>query len=142
MRGQGILELSEETRKKERKKEERNLDKWLFFEYLVLACTIELMDDLGLVRWIICWRFCFTYLEISQNYLFCMEAEKGTPKLRRSRSEVSPNTVLPRFAEVISEASLKSPPKLRRCFSKLSSDTSPKSPPKLRRSFQVDILLY
>ena len=50
MRGQGNLELSEETRKKERKKEERNLDKWLFFEHLVLACTIELMDDLGLVR--------------------------------------------------------------------------------------------
>ena len=26
----------------------------IFFEHLVLACTIELMDDLGLVRWIIC----------------------------------------------------------------------------------------
>ena len=50
MRSQGNLELALETRKKERKKEERNLDKWLFFEHLVLAYTIELMDDLGLVR--------------------------------------------------------------------------------------------
>ena len=46
MKGQGNLELSEETRKKE----ERNPDKWLFFECLVLACTIELMDGLGLIR--------------------------------------------------------------------------------------------
>ena len=33
----------------QRKKERKN-DKWLFFEHLVLAYTIELMDDLGLVR--------------------------------------------------------------------------------------------
>ena len=52
MRGQGNLELALETRKKERKKERK---KWLFFEHqiLVLAYTIELMDDLGLVRQII-----------------------------------------------------------------------------------------
>ena len=43
--GHGSLELAQENRKKERK-----IDKWLFFEYLVLAYTIELMDDLGLVR--------------------------------------------------------------------------------------------
>ena len=49
MRGQGNLELALETRKKERKKE-RKIDKWPFFEHLVLAYTIELMDDLGLVR--------------------------------------------------------------------------------------------
>ena len=35
---------------KERKKERKN-DKWLFFfEHLVLACTIVLMNDLGLSR--------------------------------------------------------------------------------------------
>ena len=28
-----------------------------FFEHLVLAYTIEFMDDLGLVRYIICCRF-------------------------------------------------------------------------------------
>ena len=50
-----------------------------------------------------------------------MEAEKGTPKLRRTRSEVSPNTVLPRFAEVISEAS---PNSLRR-FAEVTSEASP-----------------
>ena len=42
------LELALEMRKKERKKERKN-EKWLFFEHLVLAYTIELMDDLGLV---------------------------------------------------------------------------------------------
>ena len=42
------LELAQENRKKERKKE--RLRKWLFFEHLVLAYTIELMNDLGLVR--------------------------------------------------------------------------------------------
>ena len=47
--GHGSLKLAQENRKKERKKE-RNIDKRLFFEHLVLAYTIELMDDLGLVR--------------------------------------------------------------------------------------------
>ena len=46
VRGPDSLELDV----KMRKKEERNLDKWLFFEHLLLACTIELMDDFGLVR--------------------------------------------------------------------------------------------
>ena len=46
MRGQGNVELALETTKKE----ERKNDKWPFFEHLVLACTIESMDDLGLVR--------------------------------------------------------------------------------------------
>ena len=46
VRGPDSLELDVEMRKKE----ERNLDKWLFFEHLLLAYTIELMDDLGLVR--------------------------------------------------------------------------------------------
>ena len=44
VRGPDSLELDVEMRK------ERNLDKWLFFEHLVLAYTIELMDDLGLAR--------------------------------------------------------------------------------------------
>ena len=44
VRGLESLELALEMRKKERKNE-----KWLFFEHLVLAYTIELMDDLGLV---------------------------------------------------------------------------------------------
>ena len=48
MRGQGNLELALETRKKERKKE--RMRNGHFFEHLVLAYTIELMDDLGLVR--------------------------------------------------------------------------------------------
>ena len=42
--GHGSLELAQENRKKER------LTNGYFFEYLVLAYTIELMDDLGLVR--------------------------------------------------------------------------------------------
>ena len=42
----------------------------LFFERLVLTCTILLMNDLGLVRCTICWRFWFSHLKISQNYLF------------------------------------------------------------------------
>ena len=50
-----------------------------------------------------------------------MEAEKGTPKLRRTRSEVSPNTVLPRFAEVIPEAS----PNSLRSFAEVTSEASP-----------------
>ena len=44
MRGQGSLELAQETKKKER------LRNGHFFEHLVLACTIDLMNDLGLVR--------------------------------------------------------------------------------------------
>ena len=74
-----------------------------------------------------------------------MEAEKGTPKLRRTRSEVSPNTVLPRFAEVISEASPNSlrsfadaspdsAPILRRSHLRSFADASPDSAPILRRS--------
>ena len=55
--GHGSLELAKENRKKERKKERRKNEKWLFFEHLVLAYTIELMNDLGLVRSIICYRF-------------------------------------------------------------------------------------
>ena len=42
--GHGSLELAQENRKKER------LTNGYFFEYLVLAYTIELMDDLGLIR--------------------------------------------------------------------------------------------
>ena len=57
MRGQGSLELALVMKKKERKKEERKIDKWPIFEHLVLACTIVLMNDLGLVRCTICWRF-------------------------------------------------------------------------------------
>ena len=53
VRGPDSLELDVEMRKKE----DRNLAKWLFFEHLLLAYTIELMDDLGLVRSIICCRF-------------------------------------------------------------------------------------
>ena len=60
MRGQGNLELAQETRKKERKNE-----KWPFFEHLVLACTMNLMNNLGLIRYIISW-----HLQISQSYLF------------------------------------------------------------------------
>ena len=52
-----------------RKKERKN-EKWLFFEHLVLTCTIVLMNDLGLVRCIICWRFWFWHLDISQSYRF------------------------------------------------------------------------
>ena len=76
-----------------------------------------------------------------------MEAEKGTPTLRRNRSEVSPNTALPTFTEVTSEASPKSPPKRRRTqlrsFAEVTSEaspnslrspSSPKSLPKIRRS--------
>ena len=56
IRDQGSLELDMEMRKKERKKKER-LTNGLFFEHLVLTCTIVLMNDLGLVRCTICWRF-------------------------------------------------------------------------------------
>ena len=48
VRGPDSLELDVEMRKKE----ERNLDKFngYFIEHLILAYTMELMDDLGLVR--------------------------------------------------------------------------------------------
>ena len=32
------------------KKKERKIEKWPFFEHLVLAYTIDLMNDLGLTR--------------------------------------------------------------------------------------------
>ena len=57
MSGGGSLELAQETRKKERMNEERKNGKWPFFEHLVLAYTIDLMNNLGLVRCTICWRF-------------------------------------------------------------------------------------
>ena len=44
VRGPDSLELALEMRKKER------LTNGYFFEHLVLAYTIELMDDLGLIR--------------------------------------------------------------------------------------------
>ena len=58
VRGPDSLELDVEMRKKE----ERNLDICqgffgYFIEHLILAYTIELMNDLGLVRSIICCRF-------------------------------------------------------------------------------------
>ena len=53
MSGGGSLELALIMKKKERKKEER-LTNGLFFERLVLTCTIVLMNDLGLVRCTIC----------------------------------------------------------------------------------------
>ena len=54
--GPDSLELALIMKKKERKKEER-MRNGLFFKYLVLACTIVLMNDLGLARCTICWRF-------------------------------------------------------------------------------------
>ena len=50
MSGHGSLELAQESRKKERKKETLTVANGYFFEHLVLAYTIELMDDLDLVR--------------------------------------------------------------------------------------------
>ena len=47
VRGLESLEIALEMRKKERKKE--RMRNGYFFEHLVLAYTIELMDDLGLV---------------------------------------------------------------------------------------------
>ena len=47
IRGQGSLELAQETKKKERKKD---WEMAIFFEYLVLACTIVLMNGLDLDR--------------------------------------------------------------------------------------------
>ena len=52
VRGPDSLELALEMRKKEER-----MRNDLFFEYLVLMCTIVLMNDLGLVRCTICWRF-------------------------------------------------------------------------------------
>ena len=46
--GHGSLELAQENRKKERKKE--RMTNGHFFEHLILAYTIELMNDLGLIR--------------------------------------------------------------------------------------------
>ena len=46
MRGQGNLELAQETIYIERKR----MRNGLCFENLILACTMDLMDDLGLVR--------------------------------------------------------------------------------------------
>ena len=76
--------------------------------------------------------------------LISMEAEKGTPTLRRTRSEISPKSppklrrcfaevTFRSFAELSSEASPKSPPKLRRTQLRSFADASPKSSPKLRR---------
>ena len=48
MIGQGNLELALVMKKKERKKE--ILINGYFFEYLILTCTIVLMNDLGLDR--------------------------------------------------------------------------------------------
>ena len=50
--GPDSLEVALEMRKKEER-----LTNGLFFEHLVLTCTIVLMNDLGLTRCIICWRF-------------------------------------------------------------------------------------
>ena len=52
LRGPDSPELALEMRKKEER-----LTNGLFFEHLVLTCTIVLMNDLGLVRCTICWRF-------------------------------------------------------------------------------------
>ena len=49
VRGPDSLELALKMRKKERKKKER-LRNGHFFEHLVLAYTIDLMNDLGIVR--------------------------------------------------------------------------------------------
>ena len=66
MSGPDSLELALEMKKKERK-----IEKWPFFEHLILACTIDLMNGLGLVRSIgnLLEIPIFT-LEISQSYLF------------------------------------------------------------------------
>ena len=49
VRGPDSLELALEMRKKKERKKERMRNGY-FFEHLVLACTIDLMNDLGLVR--------------------------------------------------------------------------------------------
>ena len=48
VRGPDSHELALIMKKKERKKE--RMTNGYFFEHLVLAYTIELMDDLGLIR--------------------------------------------------------------------------------------------
>ena len=48
MSGPDSIELALIMNKKERKKE--RLRNGHFFEHLVLACTIDLMNDLGLIR--------------------------------------------------------------------------------------------
>ena len=50
--GPDSLELALIMKKKERKKE--RMTNGLFFKHLVLACTIVLMNDLGLARCTIC----------------------------------------------------------------------------------------
>ena len=55
VRSPDSLKLALEMRKKERKKE--RMRNGQFFEHLVLTCTIVLMNDVGLVRCTICWRF-------------------------------------------------------------------------------------
>ena len=59
MSGPDSLELALIMKKNERKKEERMIDKinGLFFEHLVLAYTIVLINDLGRIRRTVCWRF-------------------------------------------------------------------------------------
>ena len=57
VRGPESLELALEMRKKERRKKEERMRNGHFLEHLVLVCTIELMNDLGLVRYIICSDF-------------------------------------------------------------------------------------
>ena len=52
MSGPDSLELALIMKKKERKKE--RMRNGLFFKYLVLACTIVLMNNLGLARCTIC----------------------------------------------------------------------------------------
>ena len=59
IRGQDSIELDVEMRKKEER-----LTNGLFFERLVLTC---LMNDLGLARCTICWRFWFWHLESPVN---------------------------------------------------------------------------
>ena len=69
--GPDSLELALIMKRKERKKRKKErLRNGLFFKHLVLACTIILMNDLGLARCKICWRFWFSHLETSQNYIF------------------------------------------------------------------------
>ena len=49
VRGPDSLDRVSPGNEKERKKEER-MRNGHFFEHLVLACTIDLMNDLGLIR--------------------------------------------------------------------------------------------
>ena len=54
--GPDSLELALIMKKKEKKKERKKerMTNGLFFKHLVLACTIVLMNDLGLARCTIC----------------------------------------------------------------------------------------